>query len=279
VRLTMLEGVYFADLPSERFTRNGAEIWLVDPTEASTLDPEKLRGVAEVLAAVRRGEVDGLVRALPLAGCTVLRDPRVLERELRDVLGSLGGPLWREHSLLQIRDRGLEAARRGGTVLPGELARFLDSLVAAEGLGNLGESYARNATEPAADAAGELISRFRDPREVVMRAARRLTQGDTYAEYPRQIHNLLNELKDGEVEVVFRHRGLDDLISKVDILANRLVFALLIAALVIGSSLLGIFGESDVRLLGVNIFGLIGFIIAAILGLALIVGIIRSGRL
>jgi ubiquinone biosynthesis protein len=78
---------------------------------------------------------------------------------------------------------------------------------------------------------------------------------------------------------VFRHRGLDDLISKVDIFANRLVFALLIAALIIGSSLLSIFGESGVRLLGVNIFALAGFVIAALLGLALLVGIIRSGRL
>src|SRR5215212_9419508 len=101
-----------------------------------------------------------------------------------------------------------------------------------------------SATEPAAEAAGELVSRFRDPRYVASRVAKRLGQGATYAEYPRQIHNLLNELKDGEIEVVLGHRGLDELISKVDILANRLVFALLIAALIVGSSLLGIFGES-----------------------------------
>jgi ubiquinone biosynthesis protein len=112
-----------------------------------------------------------------------------------------------------------------------------------------------------------------------VRTASRLAQSDAYTEYPRQIHAILNELKDGEIEVVFRHRGLDDLISKVDILANRLVFAFLIAALIIGSSLLGIFGESDVRFLGVSIFGLIGFVIAALLGLALLIGIIRSGRL
>ena len=104
-------------------------------------------------------------------------------------------------------------------------------------------------------------------------------QGDTYAEYPRQIHALLNELKDGEIEVGFSHRGLDDLISKVDILANRLVFAFLIAALIIGSSLMGIFSESSVRIFGMSILGLIGFVIAAILGLALLIGIIRSGRL
>jgi ubiquinone biosynthesis protein len=57
------------------------------------------------------------------------------------------------------------------------------------------------------------------------------------------------------------------------------VLALLIAALIVGSSLLGVFNQSGVVLLGVNIFGLVGFVFAAVLGLALIVGIIRSGRL
>ncbi len=278
VRLAILEGVFFADLSAKRFVRGEGEVWLADPTEATSLDPEKLRGMAEIFAAVGRGDVDGVVRALPLAGCQVPRGARVLQRELRDALGSLGGPLWREHSLAEIRARGLEAARRGGAVLPGEVARLFDSLVKAEALGRVGE-LDWDVTEPAVGAAGELVSRFRDPRYVAARAARRLAQSDAYAEYPRQLHSILNELKDGEIEVVFRHRGLDDLISKVDILANRLVFALLIAALIIGSSLLGIFGESGVRFLGVSIFGLVGFVIAAFLGLLLLLGIVRSGRL
>jgi ubiquinone biosynthesis protein len=223
--------------------------------------------------------VDGVVRALPLLGCDVPRDTRVLQRELRDALGSLGGPLWREHSLAEVRARGLEALRRGNVVLPGEISHLLQSLVEAEDLGRIGGFDYRNAMEEAAEAAEALISHFRDPRYVATRAARRLVQGDTYADYPRQVHTILNELKDGEVEVVLRHRGLDALVSKVDILANRLVFALLIAALIVGSSLLGIFGESGVRLLGVSVFGLAGFVIAALLGLLLLVGIIRSGRL
>jgi ubiquinone biosynthesis protein len=279
VRMGILEGIFFADLAPERFALGDGEIWLGDPTETSGLDPESLRGIAEVLAAAQRGDVDGVVRALPLAGCTVPRDARVLQRELRDTFGSLGGPLWREHSLAKIRARSLEAARRGGVVLPWEIAQLLQSLVEAEELGRTERAGSQSATQCATEATEELISRFRDPRYVAARTAKRLARADTYAEYPRQLHNLLNELKDGEIEVVFRHRGLDDLISKVDILANRLVFAFLIAALIIASSLLGIFSESGVRFLGVSIFGLLGFVIAALLGLLLLIGIVRSGRL
>jgi ubiquinone biosynthesis protein len=93
------------------------------------------------------------------------------------------------------------------------------------------------------------------------------------------MHAFLNELKDGEVEVRFRHGGLDELISKVDILANRLVFAFMIGGLTVASSLLGVFVEGGVHFLGVSVFGLAGFVVAAVMGLALLVGIIRSGRL
>ncbi len=282
VRLALTEGFHFADVVPERFVWADGELWFADPTEAFGLDGERLRGLAEVLAAVRRGDADGVARALPLLGCRVPRDDRVLRRELRDALGSLGGPLWREHTLAEIRERGLEAARRGGVVLPTEVAELFDSLVDAERLGRADETSpgeAAPATLAAAEAAGELVGRFRDPLYVAERTVGRLVQGDAYAEYPRQLHALLDELKDGEIEVAFRHRGLDELISRVDILANRLVFALLISGLILGSSLMGVFGESGLRVLGIGVFGLVGFVLAALLGLALLVGVIRSGRL
>lgn len=277
VRLALTEGIFFSDLALQRFSTDDStgELWLADPTETFVLDPERLRGLAEVLAAVRRGDVDGVVRTLPLAGSAVPGDDSVLRRELREVLGALGGPLWREHSLEKVRDRGLEGVRRGGARLHVEVAQLAEALVETEALGG----GRRTQIEAAAEAAQTLISRHRDPAYVASRVARKLAQPDTFSEYPRQIHAVLSEIKDGEVEVRFRHAGLDELISKVDILANRLVFALLIAALIIGSSMLGIFVEGSVQILGVSVFGFVGFVFAAILGLLLLVGIIRSGRL
>ena len=35
--------------------------------------------------------------------------------ELRETLGSLGGPLWKEHSLATVRERGLEAMIADGS--------------------------------------------------------------------------------------------------------------------------------------------------------------------
>ncbi len=275
IRLALTEGVLLADPTPVRFALDGPEgkLWLADPTEAFSVDPERLRGVAEILMAVRRGDVDGVVRALPLGGGSLPEDDSALRRELRESMGSLGGPLWHEHPIEKVRDSSLEAIRRGGARLHVEVAQMADSLVEAEKLA--GETR----IDAAAQASKTLISRYRDPAYIAGRLARTVAQPDTFADYPRQVHALLDELKDGEIEVRFRHGGLDDLISKVDILANRLVFAFLIAALIIGSSMLGIFLKHGTKFLGVSIFGLIGFAFAAILGLLLLIGIIRSGRL
>jgi ubiquinone biosynthesis protein len=47
----------------------------------------------------------------------------------------------------------------------------------------------------------------------------------------------------------------------------------------IGSSLIGIFAKQGPHVLGVNILSLIGFLLSGVLGLWLLVGVVRSGRL
>src|SRR5919199_4945553 len=137
IRLALTEGVLLSDPSPVRFALDGQTggIWLADPTEAFSMDSERLRGLAEILTAVRRGDVDGAIRSLPLAGSSVPHDDSDLRRELRETLGSLGGPLWQEHSLHKVRDSSLEAIRRGGARLHVEIAQMADFLVQAEGLG------------------------------------------------------------------------------------------------------------------------------------------------
>src|SRR5919107_97230 len=136
VRLALTEGVLLSDPSLVRFAPAGetGKIWLADPTETFGVDPERLRGVAEILPAVRPGDVDDAIRSLPLAGSSVPHDNSALRRELRETLGSLGGPLWREHSLRQVRDSSLESVRRGGARLHVEVAQLTDFLIEAERL-------------------------------------------------------------------------------------------------------------------------------------------------
>jgi ubiquinone biosynthesis protein len=124
-----------------------------------------------------------------------------------------------------------------------------------------------------------MVERF-TPRRVVARARRegwRLTQ--MAAELPYQVHETLEQVRDGQIEVGFVHKGLDEFMSKLDVLFNRLVIALVVTGGLIGSSLIGIFAKGGPHLLGLHVVSVIGFVLSAILGAWLLWSVVKSGRL
>jgi ubiquinone biosynthesis protein len=96
---------------------------------------------------------------------------------------------------------------------------------------------------------------------------------------PYQLHDTLEQVRDGQIEVGFVHKGLDDLLNRIDVVFNRLVVAMIVAGGLIGSSLIGIFSKGGPELLGVNIISVIGFAFSVVLGVWLLWGVLRSGRL
>src|SRR5207247_8762196 len=124
-----------------------------------------------------------------------------------------------------------------------------------------------------------LVERF-PPRRIAARARREGWKLATMAgDLPYQIHETLEQVRDGQIEVGFVHKGLEDLLAKLDVLINRLVIALVVVGGLIGSSLIGIFAKSGPHVLGLHVISLIGFALSGLLGLWLLWGVIRSGRL
>jgi ubiquinone biosynthesis protein len=124
-----------------------------------------------------------------------------------------------------------------------------------------------------------MVERFTTQR-IASRARRegwRLTQ--MAAELPYQIHDTLEQVRDGQIEVGFVHKGLDDLMARFDTLMNRLVIALVVTGGLIGSSLIGIFAKSGPHILGLHVLSVLGFGLSLVLGVWLLWGVIRSGRL
>ena len=118
------------------------------------------------------------------------------------------------------------------------------------------------------------------PRRMLARARKETRALAQIArEAPYQVHDIFESLRDGQIEVGFVHKGLDELMRKVDIGINRLVVALVVAGGLIGSSLIGILAKSGPHVLGLHVISLIGFALSGLLGLWLMVGVMRSGRL
>jgi ubiquinone biosynthesis protein len=124
-----------------------------------------------------------------------------------------------------------------------------------------------------------MLERF-TPERVFRRARREGWQLASMArDLPYQIHDTLDQVRDGRIEIGFVHKGLDDLAHKLDAVANRLVIALITTGGLIGSSLIGIFAKAGPQFLGVNVISVVGFGLSGVLGVWLLWGVIRSGRL
>ena len=124
-----------------------------------------------------------------------------------------------------------------------------------------------------------MLARF-SPRRIAVRAQRESLQlANIVREAPYQVHDVLQQMRDGQIEVGFVHKGLDEFMHKVDVAFNRLVVALVVAAGLIGSSVIGIFAEGGPDILGVHVISALGFLISGLLGAWLMLGVVRSGRL
>ena len=137
-----------------------------------------------------------------------------------------------------------------------------------------------NVFEVARPYARRLLARRYRPDVALGRLTRSLTEyGQVFREYPFQLHDLLEEMRDGELEIKFVHTGLEDFSHKLDILTNRMVVALVAVSLGIASSLVAVFITEGPHVLGVSVWGIPGFLAALFFGVWLMWAIVRSGRL
>jgi len=94
---------------------------------------------------------------------------------------------------------------------------------------------------------------------------------------PDDINTIVKKIKDGKLEIIHEHKGLKEFQTATNKAVNRLVFAVIIAALSIGSSLL-VMAKMPPLINGIPLLGAIGFVISALLGLYIIISIFRNDQ-
>ena len=96
--------------------------------------------------------------------------------------------------------------------------------------------------------------------------------------FPSDIRSFTSKLNKGKATVKLELKDLDKLIVELDRSTNRLAFALVIAAIIVGSSLV-LSLDIGVKVYGLPLLGLSGYLFAGILGAGLVISILRSGKL
>jgi ubiquinone biosynthesis protein len=251
-------------------------IGLVDFGQAGRLTDEDMSKLTGLFIDAAAENVDALPRRLADLG---VRYDRAREAEfvghLREFYSRYYGVRLSEIDQIQVIREGFQLIYEMNLHLP---ARFvlLDKAIAT--LGSVGaELYPDfNVFEVAKPYARELmVQRFapgrlaRDARNEVRDLARVLRVA------PQQIHDLLESLRHGQVEVRLARDELDTVMRNLDVAFNRLVIALVVAAGLIGSSFLAAAATGP----GLQVLAGVGFLLSGLLGVWLMWGVIRHGRL
>lgn len=102
-----------------------------------------------------------------------------------------------------------------------------------------------------------------------------MDMGDLFFDFPSKLHTLVEKFSEDSLGIKFEHVGLEELERTLDRLANRMAFAIIVGALIVGS---GLVMRLDVgpHILEYSAIGIIGFLLASLLGFYLLYTIIRS---
>jgi ubiquinone biosynthesis protein len=274
----LLHGLFHADPhPANLFVLPDNVICLLDFGNVGRVDRVLRERLARVVEAVVREDADSLADAVIAIG-----QPREVNRlELRADLGEM----LETYSVVPIgnlrvgellRDV-MGAMGRHKIRFPSDLMLLVRALVTSEGVGRqLDPSFQmvetarpiiqrvlRERISPSAivDKAGELA---RDTAEVVQ-------------VLPRGLIEIIEKARSDRFQIQFVHRNLEHAIQELDRSSNRLSLAILVAALIVGSSLIFRVGSGP-AMFGYPALGLAGFIMAGLLGVWLVVLILKSRR-
>ena len=258
----------------------GGRIGLVDFGLAGKLTDEDMARLTRLFIDAATENVDALPRRLAELG---VRYPKEREEEfataLRDLFYRYFGASVREIDPIQVIREAFGLIYSMNLQLPTRFV-LLDKAIATLGAVGVDLYDDFNVFEVAQPYARALMLERFTPARLASRAQKegRELLGIAH-DLPYQIHDVLQEVRDGQIEVGFVHKGLDEFMHKLDVAINRVVVALVVAGGLLGSSLIGIFATEGPQIVGVHFLSVIGFVLSGALGAWLLIGVIRSGRL
>jgi ubiquinone biosynthesis protein len=266
--------------PANILVLSPEKIGLVDFGLTGKLTDDDMSKLTRLFIDAAAENIDALPKRLADLG---VRYPKEREEEfvaeLRELYYRYYGARLNEIDPIQLIREGFALIYSMNLRLPTRFV-MLDKAIAT--LGAVGiELYPDfNVFEVAKPYARDLMLDRFTPQRIASRARRESFKlAQMAAELPYQVHETLEQVRDGQIEVGFVHKGLDDLLAKLDTLFNRLVIALVVLGGLIGSSLLGVLAKSGPHLLGLNVVSLLGFGLSSVLGAWLLWSVVRSGRL
>ncbi|MCW5655526.1 AarF/UbiB family protein [Hydrogenophaga sp.] len=279
LKMIVQDGLFHADPhPGNVFYLSGDRIAFIDFGMVGRLSQRRREELLTLLL--------GLVENQPQAVADVLLDwtgdghgvnLASLETEIEAFVEQYQGAPLAQLDLGQMLADVTAILREHQLALPGDLALLIKAFITLEGLGR-GLDPGFHMTTEALPLLRQVVRERYQPRALGRRAWQTLRRALAVAEQlPHDVSHLLRNARRGKLQVGIELAHLRRVGNQIDRAANRLAMALVIAALIIGSSIV-MTVQGGPTLLGLPLFGFLGFVGAVLGGLWLVRAIWRSSR-
>lgn len=265
--------------PGNLFVLPDNVICLLDFGMVGSVDRQTREDFVDLVdAVVHRHESRTAQVLLKLTTWDEKPDMRGFEKDVADFMGRhLYRPLEEIHfgRLLQ---HLLELASHNRLLIPPDIFLMMKTLAAVEGVARrLDPAFDIFAT--AAPFIKQVkLARFH-PRRLADDLLRTGTDLLEFVQlFPAEILDITRKIRQQKFVLSVELKGLKTMLETHDQISNRVSFSIIIAGLIIGSSIIVVSGVPPL-FRGISLLGIIVFITGAIMGLWLLIAIIKKGRL
>ena len=281
LKMILVDGFFHADPhPGNVMYLPGNRIALIDFGMVGRLSPVRRRQIVDLLAGLARHDEETMLEVL----LDWRGDDFVDEARLATDLGEFAF----DYADMQLKDlkigvllrRVSAILREHSIVLPVDLTLMFKALISLEGLGRQYDPEFRliERAKPFLDSA--MRERYQ-PAEAARRAQETLSDFfGLVTSMPRDLARLVKDARHGRMRVDLDLKRLDSFGHRLHSAINRATIGIMTASLVVGSSIVMTVAEGP-TLFGVPLltfFGLLGYLIAFVNSLWIILSIWRSGR-
>jgi len=278
LKMILEDGFFHADphqgnifyLPENR-------IALIDFGMVGRLSAERRTQVVDLLHGLVEKETERVVEVMLDWAGAINIDLDSLKLEIEDLVDQYHGVPLKELSISTMLADLTTLLRDYQLALPPDLTLLTKSLISLEGMGHQLNPEFDLVTEFSPFLRRALLARYA-PDALAKKGWQVVAGGlDVLTGLPQDLRHLLRSARSGRLQVHVDVTRLQHFGNQLDRATSRLTMGVVIAALIIGSSIV-MTVEHGPKLLGLPLFGLLGFTGAAIAGIWLLISIRRSGR-
>ncbi len=279
MKMILEDGFFHADPhPGNVFILNNQKFCFIDFGSMGKImkgDMELLESIIENFMIQDAKKIIRLLKRLAIE--YHIEDEKLLEREIYDIFHMLEHTALNEINVNEIVAKIKSIMAKNHVLMPEFIYLLLRGISIIEGIGKQLDPEL-NVMESIRPYANELALKKYGPKQIVQKSLKHLKiLGANLQNLPDDLTVLLEKVKDDKLKVNFEVEGLEDMRKTLQNASNRLTYAIIIAALSIGSSIL-MMAHIPPLFFGNSFLGLVGFLLSGILGIVIIYSIWKKDK-